>query len=31
MDALEVYVVDAFDQKHPIRARQGERLTFVQR
>src|ERR1022692_3018279 len=31
MDNLQVHVVDAFDQRHPIRIRQGERLTFGER
>jgi len=31
LDNLTVHIVDAFDQKHPIRIRAGERLIFAER
>jgi hypothetical protein len=31
LDNLAVHIVDAFEQKHPIRIRSGERLTFGER
>ena len=31
LDNLAVHIVDAFDQKHPIRIRAGERLIFGER
>src|ERR1039457_3218414 len=31
MDALQIHIVDAFEHKHPIRVKQGERLVFGER
>jgi hypothetical protein len=31
MDAIQIHIVDAFEHKHPIRVKQGERLIFGER
>jgi hypothetical protein len=31
MDDLQIHIVDAFEHKHPIQVKQGERLIFGER